>query len=44
MSITVLQKEDIEADDILATLATQGAEPRASTCSSAPATATPSSS
>ncbi|SFS04606.1 DNA polymerase I [Microbacterium sp. cf046] len=26
MSITVLQKEDIEADDILATLATQGAE------------------
>ncbi|HET8896094.1 MAG TPA: 5'-3' exonuclease H3TH domain-containing protein, partial [Protaetiibacter sp.] len=26
MSITVLQKEDFEADDILATLATQGAE------------------
>lgn len=26
MGITVLQKEDIEADDILATLATQGAE------------------
>jgi len=26
MSITVIQKEDIEADDILATLATQGAE------------------
>ena len=26
MSITVLQKEDIEADDILATLATQGAD------------------
>lgn len=26
MSITVLQKEDIEADDILATLATQGAQ------------------
>ncbi len=26
MSITVLQKEDVEADDILATLATQGAE------------------
>jgi response regulator NasT len=43
MNVTVLTKEGIEADDILATLATQGAA-RASTSSSAPATATPSSS
>jgi len=42
IGVTVLTKEDIEADDILATLATRGAEP-ATRCSSARATATRSS-
>ena len=44
MSITTITKEDFEADDILATLATRGAARGFPTCSSSRATATRSSS
>jgi DNA polymerase-1 len=43
MNVTVLTKEGIEADDILAT-SPRRVRPRATTCSSAPATVTPSNS